>query len=544
MTLSFNTNITNVAACYLQQLNVPVTKTSFIRLFEQDPNYPSLYSISNTFNKFGIVSQAFTITSEELLTMEAPFIVYYRTAANSKDFILINRLKKDTVSFISAGNKETTVSKQEFLKNWEKIVLVAESTATSGEKDYAINLKKEKQQQTKKYWLYAGAVSIVLLVVAAFIYNTGNTFLIAAIIIAAIKLLGIMAAALLLIYEIDRSNLFVKSICTAGKQTNCDAVLNSKASKFLGMSWSEAGFFYFAATTIFLFSGIDYSIKSVCIATAGTIAAAYIPFSIYYQWKVVKQWCPLCLTVQIILALELTWAIISVWIPSTRLTTFPELLTLIDPVIIIQILLSILLPVVILYLIKPVLLKAKDESLYKNAYKRLLYNPEVFNGLLQQQETAPDGWQHLGITIGNPTAANTIIKVCNPYCGPCAKAHALLEEIIQHNENVNLKIIFTATNNENDQAAKPVQHLLAINSKQDNQLIKKALDCWYLADKKDYEAFAAKYPMNGELALQKEKIDSMKKWCDEAGITHTPTLFINGRRIPEMYNTEELKNIF
>ena len=544
MAHSFNTNLTNVAAHFLQLLKIPVTKTSFIKSLEQNPYYPSLYSISNTFNKFGIASQAFTITAEDLGQIEAPFIAYYKSAANSKDFILVSKLNENEVFFISEGNKEKIISKRDFLKNWQQIVLVAEGNTTSGEKDYAVKLKKEQQQQTRKYWLYAGAVSIALLFTAAFTYNVGNAFFYSAISIVAIKLLGIAVTALLLVYEIDKSNSFIKNICTAGKQTNCDVILNSKAARFLGMSWSEAGFFYFTTTTIFLFSGIDYPIKSVGIVIAGTIAAAYIPFSIYYQWKVVKQWCPLCLTVQAVLAMELVWAIVNVWIPSTRLTTFEKLSTLPDGGSLIQILLSVLLPIVVWYLLKPLLLKAKDESLYHNAYKRLLYNPEVFNGLLQQQDTAPDGWQQLGITIGNLNAENTIIKVCNPYCGPCAKAHPILEEIIQYNENVNLKIIFTVTNNENDPATKPTQHLLAIDSKQDKQLTKKALDDWYLADKKDYPVFATKYPMNGELTLQKEKLDSMRKWCDEAGIAHTPTLFINGRRVPEMYNTEELKNIF
>ena len=79
-----------------------------------------------------------------------------------------------------------------------------------------------------------------------------------------------------------------------------------------GVSWSEAGFFYFAATTLFLFTGINRQASFLIIASVSTMASAYIPFSIYYQWKVVKQWCPLCLTVQAILLLELVWAIVIV----------------------------------------------------------------------------------------------------------------------------------------------------------------------------------------------------------------------------------------
>jgi len=51
----------------------------------------------------------------------------------------------------------------------------------------------------------------------------------------------------------------------------------------------------------------------------------------------------------------------------------------------------------------------------------MLFNPEIFNGLMQLQPVVTDGWQDIGITIGNPEATNTIIKVCNPYCGPALK---------------------------------------------------------------------------------------------------------------------------
>ena len=42
-------------------------------------------------------------------------------------------------------------------------------------------------------------------------------------------------------------------------------------------------------------------------------------------------------------------------------------------------------PIVGWYIIKTLLLKAKDEPVYKAAYKRLLYNSDTFNQLLQQQ---------------------------------------------------------------------------------------------------------------------------------------------------------------
>lgn len=351
------------------------------------------------------------------------------------------------------------------------------------------------------------------------------------------KILGLSATILLLIYEIDKSHAFVKNICAAGKQTNCSAVLQSKASKIFGMSWSEAGFFYFASTFLFfLFPGIPFLIKLYLLSIANCLAAPYILFSVYYQWKVVKQWCLLCLMVQAILLMELIRAAVNFW-------AHPFLAVASLPIALLPIAYCIALPIVLWYAIKPLLVKAKDEPAYQAAYKRLLYNPDTFNNLLQQQSTAPDGYQNMGITIGNPDAANTIIKVCNPYCGPCAEAHYILDEIIHNNKNVKLQLIFTASNEANDKRGIAAKHLMAISAKQNDLQTQKALDDWYLSPKKNYEEFSKKYPMNDELKQQEKQIEEMNKWCKEAWIVGTPTLFINGKRLPETYSINELRYI-
>lgn len=69
-------------------------------------------------------------------------------------------------------------------------------------------------------------------------------------------------------------------------------------------------------------------------------------------------------------------------------------------------------------------------------------------------------------------------------------------------------------------------------------------DNWYMAKAKDYPVFAKKYPMNGELQLQKDKIKAMHHWCDQMKIRATPTLFINGYELPESYQVNELKKTF
>ncbi len=99
------------------------------------------------------------------------------------------------------------------------------------------------------------------------------------------------------------------------------------------------------------------------------------------------------------------------------------------------------------------------------------------------------------------------------------------------------------TSKMDDLHAKTISHLLAINSIGDPKVTQEALDQWYAAEKKDYAAFAGRYPMNGELNQQQEKLLAMKAWCEKEGITHTPTIFINGYQLPNEYQIADIKEI-
>lgn len=540
MAESFRTNLVNVARAYKDSLGIKVSDTSLRERLTENPYFPSLYALSNTFEKFHIEHTACKVDEENIDRLQTPFIAYLRNQSTGKDFVTVTSISEKEVTYIAGKKKPETISKEDFRKNWLGIVLQAAPDEHSGEKDYAVKRKKEiahKNQSSALIvtasLLFLGAVNFFLQTVAASVWLSASALFL-------IKCLGVAATVLLLIYEADKSNAFVRSICTAGRQTNCEAVLGSKASRVLGMSWSEAGFFYFAGTLLFLLMPfIDFSQKTFVLAVANGIAAPYMLFSIYYQWRVVKQWCPLCLTVQAVLAAGLAWSIINVW---TQTIALP------DGVILLPVAWSLLLPVVLWYVLKPLLAKAKEAPLYKAAYKSLLYNPETFHHLLQQQASAPEGYEGIGITLGNPEAKNTIIKVCNPYCGPCAKAHPVLDEIVHNHPDVKLKLIFTATNEEKDVRGIAAKHILALCRKYPE---KKSviLDDWYLAKKKDsatadkYEAYSKKYQLNGEIKEEAGEIEKMKVWCDKAEITFTPTIYVNGYRLPEKYRIEELKYI-
>lgn len=535
-------NLGNVASRYVKLLNIPVTSTTIKNAIRENPYYPSLYSLSSTFDRYDIANQAFNLASEEMHNLEAPFIAFYHEPDLESDFILVTKLSSSEVEYLADGSKVHRASLEKFKKYYKGVVFVAEAKESSGEKNYVVKLEDERKASAKKHWLSGiGVLAVLALCILFFIpvlqnfswVNLGNMAW-----IAAAKAIGVFAVALLFVYEVDKTNSIVKSLCSVGKQTSCDAVLNSKASKIFGLSWSEIGAYYFLATSLFLLApGIAFQSKAGWLALGSSVASPYIIFSLYYQWRVIKKWCALCLMIQAALILEFSWSVTNFWLPNNSFTE------IIRPEIFLVGFVCLLLPMLAWNILKTLLIESKRAPEFEASYKRMLFNPEIFHGLLQLQPGAEDGWQSLGITIGNPDAPNTIIKVCNPYCGPCAKAHPVLDEIIHRNKAYKLKVIFTSKDSPSDPGGIVAKHLLAVAAKGDESKTKAALDDWYLSAKKDYSVFAGKYPLNGEVEAQSNNVQAMSKWCHDTNIAYTPTIFLNGKRLPDTYTIEELKNI-
>lgn len=528
MAQSFNTGLKEVAAHYLRLLQVKITPYSIQKAIEENPYYPSLLSISDAFSSYNIDNTAFEVTEKDFDKLPPPFIAYIDIPDIGKDFVLVTSNTSNTISFFHKGKKKKSIPQEEFLKQYRNIVWLAESNRDSGDKQYNKIRSQESKKSVKKISLYFGISALLFISILLAIPPTEK---ISFIIITLLKLFGAGITVLLLMYENDKSNFFIKNLCSVGKRANCDAVLGSKAAKIMGVSWGEVGFFYFTTTALWLlFPSSLFSDNIIWIAYANALAAPYIIFSIYYQWKIVKQWCPLCLMVQSIIFIELIWSIENVWWhPYLPIMSFSVLFSLLQKLGFV---------VVSWYIFKPLFVKSKDASHCLSAYKRLQNNPDIFNSLLIQQPQTPDGWQSMGISIGNPQATNTIIKICNPYCGPCAEAHPELEEILKNKKDVQLKIIFLIS----DKGLPVIKHLLAVAEEEDISKTQQSLDDWYMAPIKDYEVFAKKYPLkNQALEMQDAKLEAMKKWCVAAEIMYTPTIFVNGYRLPENYDLRDLR---
>lgn len=536
---SVTDNLTVICRKILNYYGAKYEFTTVDRLIKSNLEYPSILAIMDTLSKYGIASAAIRKGKYDYLSFEIPFIcAIQRPDWPQSYFTVVTAVDDRNISYFDPiKNIESIVSKTDFEQIDKDIILLLDGEKVRDEIDYLKNHRKaliQKQKNSLPFVFF----SIVLIVSIGSIFISPNFQLnLIAATLMLFTAIGYMISLLLVWYEIDSHNPFLKEVCGGGgRKLSCAKVLKSNGASLFGISWSVIGFSYFATIllTQLLFGSTNPLFQPYWILLF-VLALPYTFYSIYYQWRIVKQWCPLCVAVQIVLFLS---GILSLAYSSQF---NPFVLTLKPLFIFLFIGISFL---ILISTAIPLLKLSKESQEYQKKWKRLRYNPDVFNMLLKKETSVLYPVDSLGILVGNPDAKHEIIKVCNPYCGPCAKAHPELEELIRSNPNIKVRIIFTVSGKENDHRTAPVQHLLAIQKFYGAEVVREALDNWYMADTKDYAVFASKYPVDGELNQQGDKIEKMKMWCDRMKIRVTPTFFVNGHELPDSYRINELKDIF
>lgn len=282
----------------LQSLSVNFTKHKVEDSLLQNPDYPSIAAVHDVLQEYKVDNMVLQVEKEKLEEIPVPFIAHLRGKTNG--FITVTKVSDNNIYYTAAQSlsKIKAMGRPDFEKDWSGVSLLAEKTEQSGEKDFETNLKWERVLQWRMPFLISATVLLLgLLISSATGFTVGYALL------TLLKLAGVIITGLLLWYEIDKTNPFLQKVCSGSKTTNCNAILQSKAAKLFGvLSWSEIGFFYFAGGLLFVISRYEGSAQ--ILAWLNLFALPYTIFSIYYQWRIAKQWCPLCLAVQALLVTE------------------------------------------------------------------------------------------------------------------------------------------------------------------------------------------------------------------------------------------------
>jgi uncharacterized membrane protein len=530
-----------VAGMLLSAGKVKVTTSTLQKDLLNHPDYPALLSISDVLEGYGVGNIAFVANMDKLDDMPVPFIAQVKSEYTLEDlFVLVRSVEGNKITYYDPElRKWKNTSRDQFLARWpSKVVFIADATEARGEQQYEKKRVEERRSNIIRYFSWL-SLPVLVLLAGAWRFASGMPGGILSPVFLLLTLAGVVLGTLLLWYELDEYNPVLQKICSAGKKVNCGAVLSSKASRVAGVSWSVIGFTYFTGGLfVILFAGLSGIQTWLLLAWLSALASPYVLFSVYYQWKIAKQWCVLCLSVQGLLVLQLTIAVLSGWHVAARITS------LFSPGVIIPVVFSYLIPFVAVNLLMPLYRIARENKQNRAEILRLKHNPQIFESLLNKQAAFPVSPNGLGISVGNPAARHKILKICNPYCLPCAESHIALEHLVRNNDAVQLQIVFVTSDNPNDPQRFPVRHILAIAEHNDTDVLANALDDWYSQGRKDYDSFARRYPVPEEWKDNEDKLKAMAEWIETTGATYTPTVFVNGRRLPPSYAISDLKYFF
>ena len=497
---------------WLRQLKIPVAKAFIKEKILSHPDYPSLLSITDALDDIGIENAALVVDKEKLHEIPTPFIAH--TGTRGGEFLLVHDMRKHL-------NKNP-----EFEKNWDGTVVIAEKPERWKNEKNKKYVSEEKRNRAFR-WL---TVSIIILFAGVSLSNQFSWQNLGLYITA---LLGLAVSVLIVQHDLGISNEITEQFCGAGVNTDCDAVMKSKGSKFLRwFNWADAGIIYFSSVFILLtvsfLAGTTQSFISI-LSLLATCSLPFTLFSVYYQWRVVKKWCPLCLAVVMVLWLQF-------------LLLIPDILQIsmqnVQALGILRVAFIITINVILwLQFLKPSLQKNKELTDKNYLLLRFKNNPDIFKALLQQQRRVDITPFENDLQLGNPDADLQIMVACNPYCGPCAKAHEVLHELVENND-IGLTIrIAVKTDNKDDMKLQAVEYILQLLNNTGIKYKRKVLNNWYAW--MSLEKFNEKYPMPEDVDVN-EQLKMHERWTKESGIEFTPTVFINGYELPKQYKREDL----
>jgi protein-disulfide isomerase/uncharacterized membrane protein len=478
------------------------------------PDYPALTSLVDLLDAGGFAYSAVSTDLSYKNEFSYPLLAHIRRGADEQGLLLINNPQEwDT----NAALKES----------WTGVLVMPEKGSQWKHADNETAIKKEKQLSAANY---AAAAVIALLVILSLLRQPGVYYSIFAILSA----VGLVLAWLTFNTELGLQSKLVKQVCNSvNPDGGCDKVLKSKQAKgFLGITPADASLAWFvvqfgvAIAAIWLTDLANYSITAAQFALLGIIAAAW---SLISQQFIVKQWCALCLSIAAVLVLQFGLSILMPGITDGFSIQAAA----------VYIAAALLILFLVIHPLKRLIKSSIREGSLQQQLKKWQQDASVFNGLSQQQEAVDiTPWTN-DLQIGNAEAPVQLTIACNPYCGPCAKAHAAIDALLHKQaKNLGVTVRFTATTkNKEDKRTNAVRLMLQECDGKTAAEKGTVLHDWFL--QMDEEKWLQQYNPNRNIDVE-GILKQHEGWAEAVSIQFTPTFFINGRQMPGQYKIEDL----
>ncbi len=506
----------NVFTTFLRLAGVKYTGPFSRQYFNEHPHKYNLFGLSSMLTDYGAENMGVKMSDkDEIHSLEVPFIAH-----TGNDFVVVETIGDNDIRFIGRGQK-TRIPLEEFFKMWTGYALIVESDNKSKEPDYESHARKELFSTLLKIILVS---AIVFLFTVSFISNKGYTQF-GILLLLTINIIGTYIGYLLVLKQLHIHSDYADKLCSLFKYNDCNNILESDAAKFLDViGWSEVGFGYFFSNLIIL---CFLPSLAPCLLFINIFCLPYSFWSIWYQKFKAKQWCPLCLTVMLLL-----WGIFLIGLSFSYFHIFP--INFVELLITGSIYLISILTINILV---PLVSNSRNMENVRYEINSIKANEDVFRALLKKQSYYEVSKDTSRILLGNSDSNLLITVFSNPHCNPCSRMHKRINKLLEQNKNICVQYIFSSFNEELEVSNK---YLIGVYL-QKNGEAKMVYDEWFEKGKFNKEEFFRLYPVSIDVEEVIKEFDSHKQWKEKSGLRATPTILVDGYKLPDNSKIEDIR---
>lgn len=342
-----------------------------------------------------------------------------------------------------------------------------------------------------------------------------------------LSLIGLVINILIYI-RINRNSSILNKLCTFSKKFNCDEVFNSQSAKiYKNITINDFALVFFISNIILL----PYEDSRNFIYLFSILSTPITIITLYYQWRIIKKWCPICIGITII-----------IWIMSINIISFVNIKEIL--VFNFNNFINFLFIITISslwLLIKEYCLVKKEIYNYKLSALTFRRNQNLFLPFFYSQNKLNIEPQSYDIVFGSDIATNEILVITNPICHNCNNVYwAYKKTLSQRKNNIRIRMRFyiPLINKHNTQTYIALQ-LISLNKTLSEEKFLSVLDYFYSNTIKEWIKVYGVIDLN---SIDTKILVQQKEWCEQNYILTTPAIIINGRKFPDIYHPTDFVN--
>lgn len=512
----------NILEQFLDEIEVPYTRMFAEKLYNEHPHRYNMYGLKKMLDVYGVNTIGVRIESKDLSMLNFPCILH-----THGDFAIGIACTDEKITY-SLHGKKTEVTQDVFKQTWTGNALVVSETTDANEPD----IKKHRQEEIiSKLKLYSIPILLALAFLVGLTSNAINGKLsFVCITELPLSMIGIATCAMLMQKQLFNESKYGDRVCSLFHHADCNSVLDGPKAKVFGISWSEIGLGFFFANTLLL--GI-LPVYFLCVAVINWIAMLYGVWSIYYQWKVAKNWCVLCVLVQVVIWLFGILSIVVCILNANVLST-----SIVEAC---YVSIAYMIGIMSVHHYASSYSANKERTNAVQRYRALKANTSVAKALIEKQDYYETSIEDSNILLGNPDAKMRITILSNPHCNPCARMHERVDKLLDSCGNdICVQYIFSSFNEKLEDSSR---YLISCYNQANQQKSRETFSKWYAGEKNNHEAIVKDCPDKIHNDDVEKELNRHKEWRNRTNLVATPTILVNGFELPDEYEIEDLSMI-